>query len=699
MAVLKDYYNGSTDTQFGLYGDNWVAQTLTATATYNCGRIKLKLLNSGAGAIDFCVSLYNTTAGEPSGSALATGTQTASDFTDDAAGDWYNFDFSTSVSIVSGTVYAIVAYLDGGNASDDVKWRAKGDSSYTTGATFTSDDAGGSWSSPGTYDCGFETYLIGQVDEKFYSNSLVAIGKEELWYESTAGTMAELTAANGELDTDDPLSAVEAYQKIFVVNRTNLKIADFGNTKLTTDDIKPTDKVIPLKGDTISGGTSAASMIVDYIDVTDGACSIYGFRTTTATFSDGETVTGTNNNGDISFTTSAAEVAPPHWYDWTVYSDDATTYGTMPTSSSLMALYRGRLVINDDNRPYAWYMTKVGNPWKVLYDYDNDGDLSAVVHSNNLVGEIGDVITALVPYKDDLLIFGCSYSIWVLVGDPLGSGQLARVSDKTGIWGAASWCVDEQANLYFLGEDGIYRMPISTSYSPPENLSKVTLPNLITDLALDKENHRVTLGYDPVRKGILICKTNLADGDNTNYWYSLITGGFYPEEYPDSCGVFSTYHYPATNASYRKFLLGCNDGYIREFDNSTKNDATTASTSAIDSYFAVTNKLSENEDMEGKLVWINGVTAGGAANGDFSDTDSVGYSLSTADDAETCLEDIKDGATAFATGTWNDTGKQTKNRVRMRGAWFGLKLRNNTASETWAINNIYINSEKAGKLR
>jgi len=279
----------------------------------------------------------------------------------------------------------------------------------------------------------------------------------------------------------------------------------------------------------------------------------------------------------------------------------------------------------------------------------------------------------------------------------MGSGQLAEITKATGIWDARAWCFDDNSNLYFLGEDGIYRMPVSETISQPENISKVKLPNLITDLDLDKSLHRVVLGFDPKNYGINICKTIRSTGANTNYFFSLHTQGFYPETYPNSCGIFSAYYYPATDDTYKKYLVGGTDGYIREFDPSTTNDATTSTTSAIDSYYAVTGQLAEDEDTKGKLIWLTGITAGGASNGDFTDTDKVDYSLFTGDDAETVLEDIKDGETAFSTGTWTGTGKQNKNRPRMRGHWYGLKLRNSAASSIWAINKIYGDVKPAGK--
>jgi len=753
MSTKYDYFDGTAAADYSAAINattDWAAQTFTGSATYSITSAKWYLgKTSGADIGTVTCSVKATDGnGHPTGNDLASGEVNSDNIPAVGSQDWVEFTFTSPTDIISGTKYALVIRVSNAAASrvlypsyEQVDGCANGNYEFSV-------NSGGDWTAQSGYDFFFQTYSSLIPSDKLYSRELIAIAGNEFWYGISAGTMEEVSDANGDIDCNKKLSAVEAYQKIFIANETNLKVFDRINTKITTDDIKPTDKVIPLKGTLLAGGTSTAKMIVDYIDASDGSCNIYGYRITAATFIDTEEVTGTvTTEDDVTFTLNANEDAPPHWYDWTVYSGDATTYGTMPTSSSLLALYRGRMVYNDNLRPYAWYMTTVENPWKIKYDYDTDGDLSAVTYTNTEVGEVGDIITAIISYKDDLLIWGCANSIWILVGDPLGSGENAQITNKTGIWGSHSWCIDDKSNLYFLGDDGIYRMPVSQSYSPPENITKLVLPNLIADLDLDKSLHRVVFGFDPIKQGIHICKTLLSDGTNTNYWYDLITGGFYPEAYPASCGVFSSCYYPATDDTYKKYLVGCTDGYIREFDNSTKDDATTSSTEAIDSYFAVVKSLSDNEDTEGKLTWLNGITAGGGAGGDFSDTDSVSYSLYSGDDAETTLEKMKaetdwatatvyavgdlvvynsveyicitahtsnaDGppneepdtnitdwlATEFATGTWTGAGKQTKNRVRMRGGWYGLKLKNDTASETWAINSIYINKEKAGKLR
>lgn len=767
LTLHESYELSGTGTKLSTNGAGTfdIAQTFKSDTAHLLKKVELKLYRGVADVVDeVTVEIRATTAGAPLGtdaaygSALGSKTVDVSAITVDTDGEWISFIFATPISLSADITYAIVVASSVYDASNCVQWRYHSSSSTYANGSFCRYN--GSWTIFDTspiQDCTFREYggLVladsppAAID---YTKKLIAIGADELWYESTVGTtMSVLAASIGDIDVENSLSAIEAFQKIFIVNKTNFKVADFANTKINTSTI---GSYIPHRGNTLVGGSSEAEMIVDYIDASSDEVNIYGYRTTAATFTSGETVTCTNDDDEsVSFATSAAETAPPHWYDWTVYANDSTNYGTMPASSSIITLYRGRIVINDDNRPHAWYMFKIDNPWKVKYDFTNDGDLSAVTHTSTEVGEIGDILTVLISYKDDLIIFGCVNEIWILVGDPLGSGQLARITNATGIWGKDAWCIDDKGNLYFLGNDGLYRMPISESFSQPENISRLVLPNLVSDLDLDKSLHRVVLAYDPINRGIIITRTLLTTGANTGYWFDLLTQGFYPESYPNSCGIFSAFHYQATDDSYNKFLVGCADGYIREFDKSTEGDIETDdSETAIDSYFTIIGKLSEDEDTEGKMTWLRAITAGGGSNGEFSDSDNVDFSAFTGDDAETVLEDIIDGAAtidwaagqdyvvgdlriynhieyisltihtsvagggvdgygepdtnttdwsaiAFTTGIWSGSGKQTKDRIRMRGCWFGLKLRNRTASETFAIDKLSADIKPAGKVR
>jgi len=703
MLVRYQYLNSGDSTHVSINSDATdYAQCFTPSTLHTVKSIKIKIFKDVGATGTLNVSIRATTSSKPTGDDLASGTlDIDADISDTSApGDWYTIDLGDGVALTASTMYAlVVGTTDLAGSGPWVSWREG--SGYVSGASYSG--SGETWSVNGSYDMMFEewgdyTSSSSPRLEVNYSRKLVAFAANELWYESSEGTMAELTAANDDIDTTSLLTAVEAFGKIFIANGTNKKVADFVNTKIVTTDIGSHP---PDFGTILTGGTSGAVMTVDYITSTtaDAACTIYGRRTTTATFSSGETVTGTDDDGNsISFATSAAETAPPHWYDWTVFGNDST-FGTISTEAYLCCLYRGRVVLaGDANAPHQWNMSKIANPWN--WNYDSTNPLTAVAGQDADAGKIGDIITALVPYSDDFLVFGCANSIYVLDGDPAMGGSIDRLSEGTGILGHTAWCKDNNGNLYFFGSGGLYRM--SGGRSKPENISYGTLPELVDDWAVDADTHRIVLSFDPFREGIIISKTTIADGTNLNYWYDLKLEGFFPETYPTECAIFSSLSYDADSSGTRGLLLGCNDGYIRDFVNTAKDDDVGDSDDAISSYAtlpAILLGVKENADAEGKLHSLTIELAGGASSGSYSDTDSVSYELHIGDDAETVMEDILDGATAFTSGTLTSKGRQTRIRGKVRGRWLGIKLYNSTASQTWAVNLISGEIVPAGKIK
>lgn len=584
-------------------------------------------------------------------------------------------------------------------------------------------------------------------------------GNSNIYYEDidvSAGTMIELAAASSDIDTSDQLTVVSAFQKVFIVNGANLKIADFINIKLThtalttphaRGDILTQDtahKIIVdftntaktatygyvtagtwditnavtgsgsgsgftptgINGrlthavlttahaadDVLTQATTNATMTVEY---TDAEKTHTWGRITAGTFNTTNSVTGSGSG--TAFTPTATNTKPPIWYDWTVYQGDTTTYGTMPDKAYLICVYRGRLTLAG-NPEYSnqWYMSKVADPFNFLYGADDP--MSAVAGNNADAGQCPDIIRSLISFHDDYLIFGCASTIWILRGDPVAGGSLDNLSDTTGMFGANSWCFDDNRNLYFWGSGGLYM--IKSDFSGIRNLTEMVLPDIINDEAADPSTHRITMGYDKKRHGIVVAITVLATGVNSNYFYSFKTQGFYPESYPDECGPYSLFYYDANDTTYADLLVGCKDGYIRKYLNTAKDDNIGDTTEAISSYvtYPITS-LSDDPDRRGKLTELVFDLAGGASGGDFSDTDGVSWELHKGNDAETVLEDIVDGATAFSSGTLSGTGRKNKLRPRMRGAYFGLKLYNSTASETFAINRILYGVRPAGKVR
>ena len=539
------------------------------------------------------------------------------------------------------------------------------------------------------------------INEQPIIKRLVTAGNNDIFYEDldvAAGTMTELDTSSGAIDTSDQLTMAAAFQKVFIANGANLKVADFINTKLTVTALT----TAPTRGATVTQVTSGATMIVDYVNT--AKTLIYGYVTSgTFTTTAGHTLSG--GSMDPTTRVPSAVTANPHWDDWTVYPGGSS--GAMPAKAYLICVYRGRIVLSGNPRyPHQWFMSKVADPFD--WSYGTDDPMSAVAGNDADAGQSPDIVRALISFHDDYLIFGCASTIWLLRGDPVAGGSLDNLSDTTGMFGANSWCFDDARNLYFWGSGGLYE--IKSDFSGIRNLTEMVLPDIINDEAADPSTHRITMGYDKKRHGIVVAITVLATGVNSNYFYSFKTQGFYPESYPNECGPYSLFYYDANDTTYADLLVGCKDGYIRKFLTTAKDDDVGATDDAISSYvtYPITplaarmnrdGTLAPYEDQNGKLTELVFDLAGGAAGGDAGDTDGVTYELHKGDDAETVLEAIVDGDTAFSTAALSGTGRKNKIRPRMRGAYMGLKLYNSTASETWAINRVLYGTQKAGRVR
>lgn len=707
MAVLRQYYDVNDDGAPTVKSTQWIAQTFTPAISHTITSVTIKGYRSSAADEAVITLSIRTTgtggdAGKPSGADLVSATRTRTDFPLSANTGWMEFDLDEGVALTAGTMYAIVMRTD--SASHTISWRQDGTGpTYSGGTGATSSNGGVDWSIASSSDQMFREYSGGGAVEnipvdKTYSKQLVAVGNNEVWYESSAGTMAELAAANGDINCNDPLNIFEAYSKAFIVNETNLKIVDLVNVKITTADIQPADKVYPRHGTLITGGTSGAKMVVDYITALDSTCTIYGQRITAATFVNNDVCTATIDEGNVSFTLNAAETAGPHWYDWTVYGQ-STTFGALPNKATIGCLYRGRAVISGNSQyPHQWYMMRQANPFDALYGV-NDAQ-SAVAGNNADAGEIGDIVKALIPYKDDYLIFGCANTIWYLTGDPCDGGSINELDLTTGIFGAQSWCLDGEGNLWFWGTNGIYRAAIP---GKPICVSEIRLPDLVGAEAVTQSTHRIVLSYDRRRAGIVINITTLSDGINSNYFYDLRTEGFFPESYPEECGVFSAHYYEATDPDYRKLILGGYDGYLRIFDETAKSDVLTDdSVEAIDSYVTFAPiPMSPDPKFTGKLTGLNVVSAGGAASGSQTDSDDIYFEIYVANVAEQVLEKLNAGTNPNISGTISAPGRQRGSSIKrkIKGIYAGIKIGNLTATETWAFEQLLYDMKQSGRFK
>ena len=548
---------------------------------------------------------------------------------------------------------------------------------------------------------------------------LVAIGNNELWWETdvAAGTMVELAAANGDMDTTDQLNVFEAFQKAVVVNGANLKIADFNNTKITVTAL--TDNRCPARGDILTQnqtGGDFAYMVVDFVNA--ARTNIYGYAyyagdatafVTTIDISSSD-ATGSMDPNPIPNANISAVTAPPHWYDYVTYPDVTvdsviTSYGALPNKAYLGCLYNGRVVLSGDpEHPFQWFMARQANMFD--YAYIANDSQSPVKGGNSDLGELGDIVRCLAPYKDDYLIFGCSNSIWVMFGDPAYGGAIREVSLTTGIFGANSFCWDNSNNFYFWGNNGLYRTTIPGT---PTCISQWKLPRLVKTEAAGPLTHRITLTYDADRHGILVAITLLTDGSNSNYWYDLNAldeqgiGGFFPEVYPNACGVFAGIYYDSNTPALRGIVLGQADGYIRTFDDTVKNDVVGEASNAINSYVGLGPiAMTRIFRREGVLAGVDLTVAGGGSSETYQkNSDDVDFKIYTAKTSEEVLELLAANVNPNFAGTFAGPGnlRGTTRRQTVRNVYLGVRLQNDTAGESWAFEDLHVHLKDSGRQK
>ena len=520
-----------------------------------------------------------------------------------------------------------------------------------------------------------------------------------------AGEMVQLAASAvaDELDTTDNLNMFSGLQKAFVVNGAKLKIVDFSNTKITLNSALTR---VPTRGTILTGADSGATMSVDFINAAKTIIYGYTLSGTFAVNAELEVITGGGTLPATRLATAVAEASDtPHWYDWVTYPDAYNTstgatesYGSLPAKVYLGAWYRGRAILSGNpNDPHQWYMSRQLDPFDFAY-IANDAQ-SPVAGTNSDAGKVGDIVRALIPFHDDYMIFGCASSMHYLQGDPAAGGELHSIDDFSGIFGAQSWCFDKIGNLYLFGADGVSRVKRGSVFV--ENLSVITLPKLLENEAADPTTHRIVLGYDKRRDGISIAITKLSDGSNSNYFYDIKGEGFFPETYPDQCGAYSMIYYPANSETNADLLLGCTDGYIRHFDDSSKDDDGGEANVPISSnvLMPIQDLNPEDDEGQGKLNSTTVELSEGTSGGNPSDSDGVTLDVHVRDSAQKLVEAVKDGDTPLITRTFSGTGRQKRIRKKARGKWLGVVLKNSTAAESWSLSKLSIISKIAGRIK
>lgn len=384
--------------------------------------------------------------------------------------------------------------------------------------------------------------------------------------------------------------------------------------------------------------------------------------------------------------------APPHWLTWRpVASYSGTTNpGIMPDGgSNIGCACFGRIFLNSINNPHQWFCSRVFDP----LDWDSSQtDVAAATYSQSAKAhEVGNPLVAMVSYKDHYLVWGCANETWLLQSDPLMGGVNRCLSKATGFFSPTSYCWDDKNNLYFLGTDGVYRLSAEAIINamPPENMTKQRNPKLVSSLALNRRTDRVAMGYDKQRYGIKISVTQQDGQWSVHWWLDLRTGGIFPEKYSGDQNPASLFYFDSYKASERGLLLGGYDGYIRKEDEDEKSDD---GSNAIAAHFTIGPFVANGEPRNQIEINETSLVLG-------EDTDGVTVDFYSGTSADEVISNVLDEATPDLTKTLTGDSIQSSITERVSGRAVAVQIKNETADETFSIEEINLSMYPEGRKK
>lgn len=232
---------------------------------------------------------------------------------------------------------------------------------------------------------------------------------------------------------------------------------------------------------------------------------------------------------------------------------------------SLIAVWGGRIVLSGmATDPNNIFMSAVGDP----FDWEYSPEIQTVQQAvaGNLTsgyGKNSDVVTALIPYTDDILLIGGLRSIRKFMGNPAEGGVNVSVTEITGIAPGNAWCQSPEGIIYFFGSrGGVYRMDPN---GVPSRLSATTIDERLSDINLDE--NIVTLIWDDRSIAVRIYITPANGGSTTHYVWDVRNEAWWPWSYLSASHNPMAVHLLAgANSADRLIMEYGQDGYVRVVD-------------------------------------------------------------------------------------------------------------------------------------
>lgn len=377
--------------------------------------------------------------------------------------------------------------------------------------------------------------------------------------------------------------------------------------------------------------------------------------------------------------------------NWTAETyDDLTPKGQVPQGCKILAVYRTRVVLaGQEDNPQNIYMSRAGNARDFDYGQD-DAQAAVALNASSTAGQVGQPVTALIPFRDDSMLIGCDHGLFLMDGDPADGGSITTVSEAVGVLGKDAWCQDPAGNIYFIGTGGLWMMQAIPG-SQPKNLTRSSEATFFT--SLNRSTHYLMMCWDRDREGCWVFVTVKATGQSLHYWYDASSsegGAFFPQRFPDDHGPVSALVYDGDGPLDRYLMLGGRDGHVRSMNPTDLTD----DGQAIESYVYLGPFRPGGVTQQGRCTDLE-FYLGELPAGESIDHWRLNY----------LLQSNKDAYSAFAAPRWRcggvftAAGRQLHRRQRQLGGAFFLKLFNSVPGTFWTLEQVVASFEPAGTVR
>lgn len=364
----------------------------------------------------------------------------------------------------------------------------------------------------------------------------------------------------------------------------------------------------------------------------------------------------------------------------TVLEWKSKSAGVIPSRCKLICTWRGRIVLArgvDD--PHNWHMSEFGNPygWDTVPPVATATD--AIDGNDPRIGKPADIINALIPASDDLLYFGCDHSIYRLTGDPQsGSAQFDAISETIGVAFGPSWCKSPGGAIFFFGTDcQVYVMtggaPVLISGQIPREMRELDLSAYYPVLVWNTQDDGLHVLQVPYGSGGAVVR---------HWFWSKTTQGWFPDQFGRALntGVQPTYAWviDGDDPSDRTLLFGCEDGYVRRWDDAARTDDSLV----IESRFLCGPLAGDELGRRGRVTKLRVQLA--------DDQDGTRYKLFASQNPDTVGLTVDQGALTAG-----------RNIIGLRGAgnYLWLEIGGAALNQRWAFESAEVDVFPAGRQR